>query len=245
MAWRQDIETIVNGEHPRIGRGFDVVISILIVISIVALTMESLPGLPPWLRLALRIEEALVVAVFTMEYAMRLAASRPPLRYVFSFWGLIDLLAILPFYLGFAVDLRSARALRLLRIIRVLKLFRHAHAAERLARAFRSVQDELVVFAGTAVLLLYMSAVGIYYFEHEAQPEAFASIPHSLWWAVVTLTTVGYGDIYPITIGGRIFTFFVLLVGLGVVAVPTGLIASALTEIRRVGSVDDTGDGAG
>ncbi|MGI9382995.1 MAG: ion transporter [Methyloligellaceae bacterium] len=241
MTWREDIETIVSGEHPRIGRSFDVVISILIVVSIIALTVESLPGLPDWLRLALRIEEVLVVIVFTMEYAMRLAAARPPLRYVFSFWGLIDLLAILPFYLGFAVDLRSARALRLLRVIRILKLFRHAKAAERMAQAFRSVQDELVVFAGIALLLLYMSAVGIYYFEHEAQPEAFASIPHSLWWAIVTLTTVGYGDVFPVTLGGRIFTFFVLLVGLGVVAVPTGLIASALTEVRRVKSDDGTG----
>lgn len=93
-------------------------------------------------------------------------------------------------------------------------------------------KEELILFSCVAAIMLYLSAVGIYYFENAAQPESFKSIFHSLWWAVATLTTVGYGEVYPITIGGKIFTFFVLMLGLGVVAVPTGLVSSALSQAR-------------
>ncbi|WP_444927605.1 potassium channel family protein [Microbulbifer sp. TRSA002] len=108
----------------------------------------------------------------------------------------------------------------------------YSKAVARFGRAFRMIKEELVLFRVTALILLYLSSVGIYYFESAAQPEQFKSIFHSLWWAVTTLTTVGYGDMYPVTLGGRIFTFFVLLIGLGVVAIPTGLVASALSKAR-------------
>ena len=94
-------------------------------------------------------------------------------------------------------------------------------------------REELILFGFVAAIMLYLSAVGIYYFENSAQPEQFKSVFHSLWWAVTTLTTVGYGDMYPITVGGKLFTFCVLIIGLGIVAVPTGLIASALSQIRK------------
>ena len=103
----------------------------------------------------------------------------------------------------------------------------------KLHRAFVIAREELVLFFLVTCMMLFFAAVGIYYFEHEAQPEGFESVFDSLWWAVVTLTTVGYGDVYPITLGGRIFTFFVLMIGLGIVAVPTGLMASALGQARR------------
>jgi voltage-gated potassium channel len=93
-------------------------------------------------------------------------------------------------------------------------------------------KEELLVYLGVSIMLVYLAAVGIYYFEHAVQPDKFLSIFHSLWWAIVTLTTVGYGDVVPITIGGRLFTFFILLIGLGIVAVPSGVLASALSEIR-------------
>src|SRR5690606_11869895 len=149
-----------------------------------------------------------------------------------SFFGLVNLAAIAPFYLATGLDLRSVRILRLLRLLRIIKLFRYNRAAQRLARAFVQVRHELVLFIVLIVVLLYLSAVGIYYFENEAQPDKFKSVPHSMWWALATLTTVGYGDIYPITAGGRFFTFIVLILGLGVIAVPTGLVASALTNAR-------------
>ncbi|HJP39115.1 MAG TPA: ion transporter, partial [Gammaproteobacteria bacterium] len=127
----------------------------------------------------------------------------------------------------------AVRAFRLLRVFRLLKLQRYSKALDRFGKALVIAKEEVIIFLFATFLLLYLSAVGIYYFENAAQPEAFKSIFHSLWWAVTTLTTVGYGDVYPITAGGRIFTFFILMLGLGIVAVPAGLVASSLSEVRE------------
>jgi voltage-gated potassium channel len=153
---------------------------------------------------------------------------------MFSFFGIVDLLAVLPFYISTGVDLRSVRAFRLLRLFRLLKLARYSAAVQRFHRAFLIAREELALFGATALIVLYLSSVGIYYFEREAQPEAFGTVFHALWWAIATLTTVGYGDVYPVTAGGRVFTFFVLVTGLGIVAVPTGLFASALSKAREM-----------
>ncbi len=232
MSPRDCARSIVSGTDPRWGRTFDYAIMALIALSTVTIALETLPGLPASLRTALRIEEMIVIGVFTLEYALRLWVAEHPGRYVFSFWGLIDLAAVLPFYLSLGMDLRGLRVLRVLRLIRILKLLRYMKAMNRLHRAFQAIRDELLIFGLLSGIVLYLAAVGIYHFENVAQPDAFSSIPQSLWWALATLTTVGYGDVYPITIGGRVFTFLVLLVGLGVVAVPSGLIASALTNMR-------------
>jgi len=146
---------------------------------------------------------------------------------------LVDLLAILPFYLSTGLDLRGIRALRLMRLFRVLKLARYNRAMHRFAHAFFLAREELVLFFSATVLILYASAVGIYYFERDAQPEAFASVFHALWWSVETLTTVGYGDAFPVTVGGRIFTFFMVMCGLGIVGMPAGIMASALTRAAK------------
>jgi len=114
-----------------------------------------------------------------------------------------------------------------------LKLARYSEALKRIGKALLIAKEELILFGFVTLMLLYLSAVGIYHFEHAAQPNNFKSIFDSLWWAVTTLTTVGYGDVYPITLGGRLFTFIVLMLGLGIVAVPTGIIASALTSVRK------------
>jgi voltage-gated potassium channel len=165
-----------------------------------------------------------------VEYLLRLACSPKPWRYAVSFWGIVDFLSIVPAILFLMPDAQSIRSLRLLRLIRLLKLFHASHALDRLARAFQKNRDELWIFSFIALVVLYLSAVGIYHFEHQAQPETFGSIPACLWWSLATLTTVGYGDVYPITLAGRAFTGIVLLVGLGVIAVPAGLITSALLE---------------
>lgn len=130
------------------------------------------------------------------------------------------------------VDLRAARAFRLLRILRLLKIGRYNKAMARFKRAYEIAKEEIVLYLMLSAILLFVSATGIYYFENSVQPEAFKSIVHSLWWAVATLSTVGYGDIYPITLGGKIFTSFVIIVGIGIVAVPSGLMASALNKAR-------------
>lgn len=213
-----------------LGRGFAILIQLLIIISLVGFSISTLPDLSPKTVSALRILEAVIVGVFTFEYLARIYTTPHRLRYIFSFWGIIDLAAILPFYLATGLDLRSVRAFRLLRIARILKLARYTTALDRLIRAFRDIRDELILFGVLSGIILYLSAVGIYYFENTVQPEAFSSVFDSLWWAVATLTTVGYGDVYPVTPGGKIFTFVILVLGLGIVAIPTGLLASSLSN---------------
>jgi voltage-gated potassium channel len=132
------------------------------------------------------------------------------------------------------LDLRFLRAFRILRIFRALKIIRYNKAIERFGAAFKLVKEEFVLFFACALILIFITSAGIYYFENQAQPETFKSIFHSAWWAIVTLTSVGYGDVYPITVGGRIFTFFVLMIGLGIVTVPAGLVASALSKAREI-----------
>ena len=176
--------------------------------------------------------EVIIVILFTGEYFLRLYVVERKASYVLSFYGIIDLMAIVPFYIASGVDLRSLRIFRMLRLFRLLKLFRYSKAMRRFSRAFVMAKEEIVLFGVITAMLLYVSAVGIYYFENQAQPEAFTSIFHSLWWAVATLTTVGHGDVYPITVGGKVFTFVILMIGLGIVAVPAGVLASALSKTR-------------
>lgn len=233
--WKATVRSILDGDHPRFGRPVLFLIYAFIIVSVLSIGFETLPDLPPWARAALTIEEIVVVAFFTMEYLLRIASAERPLRYVGSLFGIVDLLAILPFYLSLGLDLRSLRTLRLLRVFRLLKLTRYNDAADRFAEAWRATREELVVFFAAAIIVLYLCSIGIYYFEHDAQPEAFSSVFDSMWWAAVTLTTVGYGDVYPITTGGRIFTVVVLFVGLGAIAVPTGIVGAALARMRRPG----------
>ncbi len=205
----------------------------LILFSVVCYSLETLPNLSESTKLFLHYAEIFVVAVFTLEYLFRIYSAPNKLKFIFSFYGLVDLLAILPFYLAFTVDLRTLRLLRLLRLARLLKLARYNRAIQRFGKAIYLAKEELIIFTFASLILIYLGAVGIYHFEHQAQPEVFRSIFDCLWWAVATLTTVGYGDIYPVTLGGRLFTFGILMVGLGLVAVPTGIVASALSAIRR------------
>ncbi len=226
------IHELLNSGTKR-GRFFAFFIQFLIIVSLVLFSIGTLPDLSELTNNILYKIEIGIVVVFTVEYLLRVYTAKNKLKFIFSFFGIVDLFAILPFYLSTGLDLRSLRIFRLLRLITILKLFRYSKAIRRFHRALIIAKEELILFSCVAIILLYLSAVGIYYFEHSAQPEQFKSVFHSLWWAVVTLTTVGYGDIYPITAGGRIFTFGVLMVGLGIVAVPTGLISSALSQARN------------
>ena len=228
-----DLKRIVGGSDTPAGVWFDRTALAAILVSLVAFSVETLPALSPDVRRLLWLVEVVTVAIFTIEYALRLIVADSPRRFALSFFGIIDLIAILPFYLSLGVDLRSVRVLRVLRLLRILRVGRYMRALDRLRRAGRMVREELVLFLGVSLMLIYLSAVGVSYFEHATQPQEFASVFHSLWWAVVTLTTVGYGDVYPVTLGGRLFTFVVLFAGLGIVAVPTGLITSALSKARE------------
>jgi len=224
------IKSIVEFNDNRLSRWFAVFIQILILLSLVTFSIETLPNLEPETRTILSSIEIFCVVIFTIEYILRIYVADSKPKFIFSFFGLIDLVAILPFYLSFGVDLRSLRVLRFLRIFRILKLVRYNKAINHFTRAIKSAKEEILLFVFITLMLIYFSAVGIYYFENEAQPEYFTSIFDSLWWAIITLTTVGYGDVYPITAGGKVFTFFILMIGLGIVAIPTGIISSALTR---------------
>ena len=136
----------------------------------------------------------------------------------------------MPFYFNGFLDLRFLRAFRILRIFRVVRLIKYNDALKRFRKAFTIVKEEIMLFLIITIVLIFITSAGIYYFENEAQPEVFKSVFHSAWWSIVTLTTVGYGDVYPITLGGRIFTFFVLMIGVGLVTIPAGLVATALLK---------------
>lgn len=231
-GWKKRVQGILDGHDPRIGRTVAFVLQALILFSLLSLALESIPDLADWASRTLDAIELATVAIFTIEYVLRVIAAQRPLRYVFSFLGLIDLLAVLPFYLSLGGEYRALRAVRLVRLFWLFKIVRYSSALDTLGAAFRLVRAELIAFVIVAVLLIYACGIGIYFFEHEAQPDKFRSVFDGMWWAVVTLTTVGYGDLVPITAGGRLFTGAILFIGVGIIAVPTGLVSSALTTLR-------------
>ena len=238
-----NLRKIVQETDTAAGRAFDLSVLALIAFSLVTFSLETLPNLPAAARKAFELSEIVITLLFTLEYGLRIATAPRKKDYIFSFYGIVDLIAILPFYVASGIDLRALRAVRMLRIFRILKLVGYSKAIVDFGQAMRQAKEQFIVFGFAALIVLYVSAAGIYYFEHEAQPEQFASIFQSLWWAVATLTTVGYGDVYPITAGGKIFTFVVLMWGLGIVAVPAGIIASSLSTLHQAGvhSVGENG----
>lgn len=234
LTLKEKIRIIVEEEDTKAGIIFDYVIQSLIIFSLLVYSIGTLPQLSPKWQHILHVIDITCYVVFTVEYVARIYISNKPWKYIFSFYGIIDLLAILPFIAGQQFDLRAIRALRVFRIIRALKISRYSRALNRFNVTLKIIKPELVMFFLVSAIFMFIAAAGIFYFEHPAQPEKFASIFHSLWWAVITLTTVGYGDVYPITAGGRIFTFFILIIGLGIVTIPAGLIASAITRAREL-----------
>ena len=192
----------------------DPISAIAVLASLAEFTLSTLPLSEPEALASHRISVALR-AIFAAEYAARVVCASRRLGYVRSAAGVVDLAAVV---LDFGP----------LKLLRLLKLIVRASAFNRLAAAVFAVRHELVATGGCAGALIFAAAVGIYYCERAAQPEAFGTIPDALWWAVITLTTIGYGDVAPITPLGRLFTAGVAMAGLGMVAVPTGLIAAAL-----------------
>ena len=192
-----------------------------------------------------------ILGLFTAEYALRLWIAERPWKYVFSFYGLIDLAAILPFYLAWGTETTALRALRLLRLIRLWKHRGYTRAWVRLAKALKESREEAGIFFIASALTLYIAAVGIHQFEAEAQPEHFGTLAQCLWWAIGLLVDVEYGDIWPMTFGGKAFTAIIAVIGIAIIAVPAGMVASALTKVARDNEDDartrhgkEDGDGA-
>jgi voltage-gated potassium channel len=231
---KEKLRIIIEDNTSQKGKVFDYFIQVLIFLSLVAFTVETLPNNSVDTVNILNNFELICVIIFSVEYMLRIFVSKNPFKYIFSFYGIIDFLAIFPFYFRGTFDLRALRAFRIFRIFRALKLIRYNKALNRFHIAAKIVKEEVILFLIITFIFIFLASAGIYFFENEAQPKIFASVIHSGWWAVVTLTTVGYGDVYPITMGGKIFTFFILLIGVGIVTIPAGLVASALSKAREI-----------
>lgn len=230
---KQRIGDFIWGRDLRFGHAFDYAMIVLIVISIALMSVETLPDFPREWSGTLLAFDWVIVVIFTIEYGLRLWTAPSAARYAISFWGVVDLVAIAPFWAGLLLGLPGGEALFMLRVLRLLKLLRFIANIEVIERTFLLIWREMLAFFFFAMLIMFIAAVGIYSFEHEAQPEAFASIPHAFWFAVATLTTVGYGDVVPVTAAGKTFTFVILMVGIGIVALPVGFISSAFSQARE------------
>lgn len=230
---KKKLREIVENIETSQGRIFDWIVQILIILSIVAFSLETLPNISEQTRSLLVTAEYLFISTFTIEYFLRIYVAKKSWKYITSFYGVIDFLAVIPFYFGLPIDLRSLRVFRVMRIFRTLKIIRYNKALQRFLHVIQIIKEELIIFLIVVIILFYISATGMYFFENSAQPEVFGSIFDSLWWVVITLTTVGFGDAYPITLGGKIFTFFILMLSLAIISIPAGLIASSFGEIRK------------
>ena len=235
----------VAKEGDKASRVFDLFIVSLITLNVVALVLETVDPMSRIAEPFFRIFELISVVIFTMEYALRVwlctqnpKYSRPVLgrlRFAISPMAIIDLLAIAPFYLPFlGVDLRFMRAVRLFRLFRLAKLSRYSRALKLIGRVFTAKKAELGVTVFAMAILVLLSACVLYFAEHEAQPEAFSSIPQAMWWAVTCLSTVGYGDVYPVTPAGKLFAAVIAMLGIGMFALPTGILGAAfVTELQH------------
>ena len=217
---------------------FDRFIYLLISVNVLAMIMESHENLRLAYGPLFYYFELASILVFSFEYIYRIYHAHRSggragvVSYIFSIFGLIDLISILPFYLSqfFTLDGRFLRILRLFRLTRLFKFGRKSESLKVFTKALESVKSELLFTLFLSVLTILFSASAIYYLENDAQPEKFSSISESIWWATISLATVGYGDVYPITIGGKIFATLISLVGIGVVAIPTGVISASFVE---------------
>jgi voltage-gated potassium channel len=234
---------IEKGSHgSKINLAFDYFIIFLIIFNVVALALDTLTGLSEQLRNTLRIFEVVSIGIFTLEFILRLYVSdithpakskmASAKKFILSPFGIIDMLAILPFYIPFIikVDLRFLRVLRLIRFFRVLKISRYNSTIKLIRDVLKEKRAEIGMTFFISVLLLLVSAFVMYSVENPVQPEKFPNIFASLWWAVATLTTVGYGDIYPITTLGKIISGVVSILGIGLIALPTGIISAGFIE---------------
>lgn len=214
------------------GRAFDIALTMLILLSIVVVSVETLSALTPLVRRSLFVTEWVLTGLFTVEYILRLIAVRRPMQYARSFFGFVDLLAILPTWLSIFIPgaqaLLVVRVLRLLRIFRVLKLVHFLDEAQTLGLALRASVRKILVFLLTVAALIVI--VGSVMYVVEGPEHGFSSIPTSMYWAVVTLTTVGYGDIAPRTPLGQMLASLVMILGYGIIAVPTGIVTSELAR---------------
>lgn len=230
--WREKWNEIIFGHHTRAGRFFDLILLILILLSVLTVLLESVSSIRQNHGTALRIAEWVFTGLFTVEYVARLVTASSAGRYARSFFGLVDFFAIGPVYLSFLFGVthsfRVFRSLRLLRVFRILKLTQFVGEAAALRAALIASLRKIVVFL--FVVLTIVTIVGALMYQIEGERNGFTSIPAGMYWAVVTVTTVGYGDISPHTIPGRVLASILMILGYGIIAVPTGIVSFELAR---------------
>lgn len=230
-SWRLKIHKFIFEADTASGKFFDVVLIILILLSVIVIMLDSITSLSLKYGEVFYVLEWVFTALFTVEYVFRLISVGHPIKYARSFFGIIDLLAIIPTYLSLIIPgaqtLTVVRILRVLRIFRVLKLVQYSNEAKVLATALKTSRKKIIVFLVTVVTLVIIFGSIMYLVEGEKS--GFVSIPKSIYWAIVTLTTVGYGDLTPQTDLGRLIASFVMIMGYSILAVPTGIITAELT----------------
>lgn len=239
---RRLFEIVEEGEGTdAFSRFFDTFIITLIGLNVLAVMLETVEPVDVRFGRMLWIFELFSIGVFTVEYVLRLYTAPEKegyeapvlgrLAYLLTPLLLVDLLAILPFYLPFVVgDYRFLRILRLVRLVRLIKAARYVRTIRRMMNVFYRKKEELAISFLLATVMLFLSSSLMYFVEHDAQPEVFSSIPATMWWAVVTLTTVGYGDVIPVTVPGKILTGVIAVIGIGMFALPAGIIASGFEQ---------------
>jgi voltage-gated potassium channel len=243
MSLRKRVDEVVGAGRPgdKLNRAFGIFIMTLIGLNVVALVAESVKSIHTYCPRLFSIFELVSVILFTVEYVARLwsCVEKPAyhkpllgrLRFAVTPLAIIDLLAILPFYLPFlGLDLRFLRILRMMRIFRIAKLGRYSHSLQILQQVMAAKKEQLLCTLFVLVLLVIVAASLLYYAENSDQPDKFSSIPAAMWWAICTLTTVGYGDIYPMTALGKVMASIIAILGVGVFALPAGILGAGFVE---------------
>jgi len=242
-SWRNRLHEIIFEADTKAGKAFDVILLILILLSILLVMLESIEEYNNKYRFYFSILEWVLTAFFSIEYILRLICVNKPAKYAFSFFGIIDLISILPSYLGLFLGasgssryFAAVRAMRLIRVFRIFKLAQFLKESDNLISSLKASQAKITVFL-TFVMMMVVVLGSIMYFIEGGQDSGFTSIPRSIYWAIVTLTTVGYGDIAPVTAIGQFLAAVVMILGYGVIAVPTGIVSAEMVSPNKAKEV--------
>jgi voltage-gated potassium channel len=232
---RQRINIIIYGVNTPAGKIFDILLLAVILLSVLLVLLETVEHLDNKYHDILVFAEWVITIFFTIEYVLRLISTRKPLKYIFSFYGIIDFVSILPMYLSFFIPgtqiLSVVRALRLLRLFRILKLGNFTGQAAELKLAINASRTKITVFVYFIFIISIL--LGAVMYVVESNESGFTSIPTSIYWCIVTLTTVGYGDIAPITPLGKAIASFIMILGYGIIAVPTGIVTAQIANSKN------------
>lgn len=233
--WKRRLHEIIFEADTKAGKAFDLILAFSIIISVTSVILESVYSVNIKYGSILRATEWVFTILFTIEFILRIVSVRRPLKYIFSFFGMVDFVSIIPTYLGLFVTnahlLIVIRVLRLLRLFRIFKLVRYINEANILLTALKASKQKIVVFIVTVSLIVVV--IGSLIYVIEGSQNGFNSIPDGMYWAIVTITTVGYGDITPQTFLGKIFSSILMILGYGILAIPTGIFSVELSKISK------------